>query len=420
MEKNTPIFLCILLLHLFVFTSTCSLRMTSNIEEDFEQRRACAVKKGVQWLLDNRNTEWGWGTRQEAEAIIALHLADDTWFNKKNPESYISVKQMNIDLLVPLSLDTTLTTYLWSHGKLAHYILGLKATCQDPRNFYGHNLIEKLEVHVDNSTYYFQNNKFSLSLVVLAICESNEEVKEKYLNMLIQNSGSYTTEEASMVLMALSCVNKSSTMATKEEIEDYIVKKQNSSDGSFGDEHTTGLAIQALIASGRKDIKQNITKGIESLIKMQANGNGIMNNVGSVNQILPALAKKSLVDIGKTPCVSPTTVAPSTSEPSITITITVVDTLSSHINKTWIVEVPNQVTLYDALIRLQNQNTEFWFTSVLHSFGHSIESINGISTSSENRTYWSLLKAPNIPSRKGVSSVIVNNGDHYIFKMATY
>lgn len=54
-------------------------------------------------LLEQRNTEWGWGERSEAEAIIALHLANDAWFSKKDPASYISVKQMNLDLLSAIS-----------------------------------------------------------------------------------------------------------------------------------------------------------------------------------------------------------------------------------------------------------------------------------------------------------------------------
>ena len=54
-------------------------------------------------LLENRNEEWGWGERTEAEAIIGLHLADDVWFAKDDPSSYISVKQMNLDLLSVIS-----------------------------------------------------------------------------------------------------------------------------------------------------------------------------------------------------------------------------------------------------------------------------------------------------------------------------
>jgi hypothetical protein len=54
-------------------------------------------------LLEKRNEEWGWGERSEAEAIIGLHLANDTWFAKDAPSSYISVKQMNLDLLSAIS-----------------------------------------------------------------------------------------------------------------------------------------------------------------------------------------------------------------------------------------------------------------------------------------------------------------------------
>jgi hypothetical protein len=41
-------------------------------------------------LLENRNEEWGWGERTEAEAILGLHLADDVWL-QKTTQAHISV-----------------------------------------------------------------------------------------------------------------------------------------------------------------------------------------------------------------------------------------------------------------------------------------------------------------------------------------
>lgn len=58
---------------------------------------------GSRQLLLKRDDEWSWGTRTEAEAIIALHLYQFTSFSKDNPDTFISVKQMNIDLLSALS-----------------------------------------------------------------------------------------------------------------------------------------------------------------------------------------------------------------------------------------------------------------------------------------------------------------------------
>lgn len=58
---------------------------------------------GSRQLLLQRDDEWSWGTRTEAKAIIALHLYQFTSFSKDNPDTFISVKQMNIDLLSALS-----------------------------------------------------------------------------------------------------------------------------------------------------------------------------------------------------------------------------------------------------------------------------------------------------------------------------
>lgn len=386
-----------------------------------EIRRSCAVELGTKWLLDNRNSEWGWGERQEAEAIIALHLANNSWFNKKDSDSYRSVKQMNIDLLVQISKDNSLNDQLWSRGKLAQYICGLQATCQDPRNFYGHDLIQKLEAHMDNYDEYFHANHFAFSWAVLALCNSNQVVKADYVSKLTKNPGTYTfgIDEASMVLMALSCINSSAVSCAKTAAENYIIHNQNKN-GSFGNEYTNGLAIQALLASRRNGVGSVIDNALEALINIQAQANGGFKNVAAANQALPALARKSYVDIGKTPCVDTEATTKPPSGLPITITISVEDNLFSHFNQTWTFDITNGTSLYDALVVLQNKQVGFSFHSILSSWGHSIKTIVGISSDATKRTYWSLRKAPNTPSGTGVSSTYPKDNDHYIFRMATW
>ncbi|CAC5412213.1 GIF [Mytilus coruscus] len=67
---------------------------------------------GSRQLLFKRDEEWSWGTRAEAEAIIALHLYQFLTFSKDNPDVLINVKQMNIDLLSALSKANSPSTVL--------------------------------------------------------------------------------------------------------------------------------------------------------------------------------------------------------------------------------------------------------------------------------------------------------------------
>jgi hypothetical protein len=84
-------------------------------------------------------------------------------------------------LFVILISDIDLTNAAWGHGKLAHYVLGLTATCQNPSNFYGHNLIDKLQNHLNVSSDHFQHSKFAYALVVLALCNNKASVDAAYV-----------------------------------------------------------------------------------------------------------------------------------------------------------------------------------------------------------------------------------------------
>lgn len=77
--------------------------------------------------------------------------------------------------------DTTLGNENWGHGKVAHYIMGVIATCQNPRNFYGHNLVEKLKTHLIVNVQHFQSNNFALALSILALCIANAPVDTEFM-----------------------------------------------------------------------------------------------------------------------------------------------------------------------------------------------------------------------------------------------
>jgi|JYMV01.1.fsa_nt_gi hypothetical protein len=95
-------------------------------------------------------------------------------------------------LFVIIISDIDLTNAAWGHGKLAHYVLGLTATCQNPSNFYGHNLIDKLQNHLNVSSDHFQHNKFAYALVVLALCNAKASVDAAYVQDISTSPGVYT------------------------------------------------------------------------------------------------------------------------------------------------------------------------------------------------------------------------------------
>ncbi|CAC5418768.1 unnamed protein product [Mytilus coruscus] len=124
---------------------------------------------------------------------------------------------------------------------------GLTATCQDPKNFYGHNLIDKLQNHLNVSSQHFQSNKFAYALVVLALCNANATVDAAYLKDISTPNGNYRfgVDEAAMVYLAYACVNDAAYSTQSKAALEYILQKRDSK-GSYGNEYSTALAVQTL------------------------------------------------------------------------------------------------------------------------------------------------------------------------------
>ncbi|KAK3091370.1 hypothetical protein FSP39_019327, partial [Pinctada imbricata] len=191
---------------------------------------------------------------------------------------------------------------LWAHGKLAQYMVGLTSACQDTQSFYGFDVASIVRQQFNTFKSFFQNQKFALSWVVLALCNANLTEETAAMDILIANPGVYTfgIDEASMTVMALSCVDNTSYSAAQRAAEDFILNGMKP-DGSFGNEYTTGLAIQALTrySGARNDIDGMIQKAQDWLAR---NVIGKFANVAMANQVLPALARRSYVDIKDLKC----------------------------------------------------------------------------------------------------------------------
>ncbi|XP_013396072.1 gastric intrinsic factor-like [Lingula anatina] len=408
----------------------CTLGFTIFCPSDIDKAR----EKGIRWLLKDRNEDWGWGMRSEGEAIMALQLADgDGWYNSKRPSTVASVKEMNLVLLAAISNYPGLDTAAWYGGKLGQFINGLVSTCQDPANFYDHNLIELLMNQMNNFPKYYFNQNFAYSWAVLALCNSGA-INETYYERLVDGAGNYTfgVDEAAISVIALSCVrNRTGAADVIPAINTGIqyILTNIKPDGSFGNQYTTGLAVQALYADNKSSRKQIKKKAQLTLVAHQQ-PDGSFGGVTAANQVLPALAGKSYADLGDikicqktTPPVTTTQAPPTTTTTptQLTFTIQVVANIEGHSeNQSYYVTVPIGSSLYDSMEILQKRVSDFSFKAKDTSLGHYITEINGISEDPDKRTYWQILKAPDTPLQVGVDGYIPKPRDVIIFRLSTY
>jgi hypothetical protein len=59
--------------------------------------------------------------------------------------------------------------------------MALLSVCENPRDFYGYNLVDILDNHLVSSSAYLNTNKFAYALIVLALCKAGQPVDDKYL-----------------------------------------------------------------------------------------------------------------------------------------------------------------------------------------------------------------------------------------------
>ncbi|GFY33777.1 retrovirus-related Pol polyprotein from transposon 297 [Trichonephila clavipes] len=127
-----------------------------------------AVSKAVSWMLGQRQVDGSWGPFTP-RAVVALTLVQDTVSIPKD-EMTIMTKQLNI--LLSLELDNNLSTEKMALSRLALYVNALYATCQNPRNFHGLDLIRALRSRTD--TMVANVSGFSLPIVYLPLCLEQE------------------------------------------------------------------------------------------------------------------------------------------------------------------------------------------------------------------------------------------------------
>lgn len=149
-------------------------------------------------------------------------------------------------------------------GPLAVYILGALATCQNPWQFYGLDLVTSLNQKLDKFPQVGFNHPFQFSLAIIALCIAGKDVgQKKYLNYIRNNIPNQTTaahasgDTLSMHIFALTCVKqfvkkggqfkfKKRRIQAGIDAASKILYKRQLLDPTFGEnEVTAALSYQA-------------------------------------------------------------------------------------------------------------------------------------------------------------------------------
>ncbi|KDR09560.1 uncharacterized protein CG3556 [Zootermopsis nevadensis] len=427
-----------------------------------------SARRAVEWLLKQRLEDWGWGS-DTPRAVLALQLANiSPWFVPDNLESQLSGKQMELEILL----------HLWRHhdsamtpGRLAQYTLALNAMCRDPRQFHGHDLIGSLQHHEPELDFEFAFSS-------LAVCSSGAHVRKRQIKRLMDiadRASDHNVDTLSMVLLALSCI----TRDHRNRNLDHYVKKPSSGlaeeqrvDGSFGNLHSTALAVQALeIADAELSsnggnsgpVNWNRSSAINYMISHQA-PDGSFGDVFSTTEVVLGLGSHHLNSIRDLNCtgsntgaafaasvprlrpptatmLSPTAVANADlnltvegttprenpkGEEFVTVTYTLWVGTNVTENFTITVMAEKNSSFYRVMQIAAEQDAHYLFEATEWPNGHYVHTIAGYKEEPSCYHYWLLYQVPTLPEPAsppgnnlvtpvGVDGLVVEDGDHYLF-----
>ncbi|XP_068844455.1 transcobalamin-1 isoform X3 [Capricornis sumatraensis] len=330
-------------------------------------------------------------------------------------------------------------------GQLALDILALGACENQDREFiHGAHLVSKLGVKFQAEIQNMEahggsplTNYYQLSLALLALCLFNGSYSITSVTYYFtpENKNYYFEDQFSvdtgaMAVLALTCVRrdtqKKMTASTKRKISGYVASLANKiqaegNQGLLGNIFSTGEAMQALFVSS--DYYKNERNCRETLHAVFDNiSQGVFYMPIAAAQILSALMGKTYLDV-----ISPSfkfnvsTEKPVTATPT-TAPLNILVKYSVRINKTSHTEVTVRKgsVFLDVMKAAQEKNeTLFRFTVEETSWGPFVTSVQGISASSKDRTYWKLLSNGQ-PLTQGAGSHVVQNGDNLEVRWSKY
>ncbi|XP_076587934.1 transcobalamin-2 [Chaetodon auriga] len=334
-------------------------------------------------------------------------------------------------------------------GIMALYTMALKSSCHDLNTvtFTVSETSETLLTHLKNQmeqekehiaiSHRPLTNYYQYSLGILALCVSGIRVNNHVSNKLIKavehehltHGDSESVDTYAMAGMALQCVkNTGSHVHNAAELDTALAKIKQKllasqrTDGHIGNEFSTGLAVQALIAMGSPVAE--CAASLEA-IRTGARSNTYHNPM-AISQVLPALHQKSYLTVKSKAClneddtlvlepVDPVTVLPS--ETKVTVTVEVV--MSSGAAVVYSVDVPKGSSLLEALELLKGESVGFTFDKESSLWGPFLSMVNGEQARQSDRRYWHL-SSDGTALTQGVSDYKIEAAQKITIKNTSY
>ncbi|XP_072736063.1 transcobalamin-2 isoform X1 [Ciconia boyciana] len=334
-------------------------------------------------------------------------------------------------------------------GRLALYLLGLRATCPLPEPGPQRSLVTWLKYYLEEdwagsrqhghplSSYY------QYSLGVLALCVHRKRVREEVVRRLLAaeqhgrfgHAGGSATDAEAVAALAFACLERerlvgarlaAELQAATRGVRRRMVEAQGR-DGFFGNVYSTPWAMQVFIATNACRTQPAYGRAMAALLENL----DAFTIAATMAQVLPVLHGRSYLDIASMRCqeepdtLTPISPEPPPETPGNMMVRLVVDCPQLQCPRRRLydqpVHAPAGASLLDVLSAAAAQEPHnFTFDTQDTSQGPFLSRVLGLEARQQKRSYWQLLTAPGTSLQMGVADYRPRDGETLILRLSEW
>lgn len=395
----------------------------SNVHSsDYSHQR----EKARDWLISQRRSDFGWGD-ETPRAITALYLSE-LGRSTKNESNMLMVKQLEVQLSLDMARNATKNMKLTD---LALYINALLASCKDPKNFYGEDLVRILRNGVDAAQ---KDGKFVNPSAFLTLCINNastyEDTKKIHDIFSSRNAALGRTDIQALALLVSTCINRNTnylSASVYEGIQRQFLHKVNVS-GFPGNVYEASLIYQAL-----QELKKSLPGLLEFILRQQQE-DGSFGDILATYLVLPVLSGRTFLHMNDhcgqkyTTDPAPIEVLNNVKRRKIHVQYSLNYGNPTEITQTIQMQVAEGISFLDVMRLAQEINPKYRFMLDDNREIPVVYSIGGITNDAEKGMFWTLHLASNSntvasdtgrlsPYTGNIKQLMPHNGDEFVFWM---
>ncbi|NXD88176.1 TCO2 protein, partial [Halcyon senegalensis] len=330
-------------------------------------------------------------------------------------------------------------------GRLALYLLGLRATCPPLEPSSQRSLVTWLKYYLEEDWAGSRQHgrpltsHYQYSLGILALCVHRKRVREEVIQRLlaaerqgrIRPAGGSAVDTEALAALAFTCLERERLVgsrlaaelrAARRRVRKRMVEVQGP-DGFFGNVYSTPWAMQVFISTNTCRTQPAYGRAMAALLENL----DAFTTAATMAQVLPVLHGRSYLDIASMRCQEELdTLTPVSPEPppemlgNMTVRL-VVECPLPRCPQHWQVPVPAGASLLDVLRAAAAQEPhDFTFDTRDTPQGPFLSMVLGLEAQQQKRSYWQLLSAPSTNLQMGVAQYRPRDGETLILRLSEW